>query len=53
MDTTVFTPNTVPLRLFKNLVAIVVIGVMCYFAYGWINRGDSSGGRKVKPVVKM
>ena len=53
MDAIVFTPNTEPITIFKNLVAIVVIGVVMYFAYGWIKRGSSGGGRKGKPVAKM
>jgi hypothetical protein len=53
MDATVFTPNTEPIAIFKNLVAIAVICVMVWFAYGWINKGDHGGGRKVKPIAKM
>tara|TARA_B100000678_G_C17756568_1_gene321024 strand:- start:230 stop:391 length:162 start_codon:yes stop_codon:yes gene_type:complete len=53
MDATVFTPNTEPIAIFKNLAAIVLLGVIMYFAYGWIKKGSSGGGRKVKPVAKM
>ena len=53
MDATVFTPNTEPITIFKNLAVIVLLVVVMYFAYGLIKRGGSGGGRKVKPVVKM
>ena len=53
MDATVFTPNTEPIAIFKNLAVIVLLGVVMYFAYGWIKKGSSGGGRKVKPVAKM
>ena len=31
-----------------NIAAVAVIGVMIYFGYKWINKGDRDGGVKVK-----
>ena len=37
-----------PLWTLGNIVAVAVIGVMIYFGYKWINKGDRDGGVKVK-----
>ncbi len=41
-----------PLLLLGNLAAVAAIGVMIYFGYKHINKGDKDGGVKIK-VPKM
>ena len=41
-----------PLWMLGNIAAVAVVGVMIYFGYKWMNKGDKDGGVKVK-VSKM
>jgi len=37
-----------PLLLVGNIVAVAAIGVMIYFGYKHVNKGDRDGGVKIK-----
>jgi len=37
-----------PLWMLGNIAAVAVVGVMIYFGYKWINKGDKDGGVKIK-----
>ena len=41
-----------PLLLLGNIVAVAAIGVVIYFGYKYVNKGDKDGGVKIK-VQKM
>ena len=37
-----------PLLLIGNIVAVAAIGVMIYFGYKHVSKGDKDGGVKIK-----
>lgn len=37
-----------PLLLLGNIIAVAAIGVMIYFGYKYVNKGDRDGGIKIK-----
>ena len=44
----IFSPSDHPIWLVGNIIAVAAIGVMIYFGYKLVNKGDKDGGVKIK-----